>query len=129
MKAAYTPQTAAATMARIDAGVDPWIAYRDFLEDWTYIPAARASLADTIPMTTVDEHRRWIMLLAASIEMLCDRDGLDAPAWIMDPALRVAEPWYLYDGNGRMREWLHETTPAPFASRNIWSGNRLLNRV
>lgn len=116
-------------MARIDAGVDPWIAYRDFLEDWTYIPAARAGLAEAVPSSAVEEHRRWIALLAASIEMLCERDGLDAPGWTIDPALRLAESWYLYDGTGRIRDWLHETTPAPFGSRNIWSGNRLLNRV
>jgi hypothetical protein len=36
---AYDPQTADATIARIAPGVDPWIAYRDFLEDWTYLPA------------------------------------------------------------------------------------------
>jgi hypothetical protein len=29
----YDPQTTVDTMARIAAGVDPWIAFRDFLED------------------------------------------------------------------------------------------------
>ena len=72
MTTAYQAQTTVDTMARIAAGVDPWIAYRDF---------------------------------------------------------RLREPWYLYEGTGRIRAWLRETTPAAFARRNIWSGNRILRRT
>lgn len=129
MKAAYAPQTATATLARIAAGVDPWIAYRDFLEDWTYMPATRAAVAAVRPKVGQPTHRPWAALLAATIEALCERDHLPPPAWTSDPEYRLAEPWYLYDGTGRIRDWLRETTPAPFASRNIWSGDRLLNRV
>jgi hypothetical protein len=45
------------------------------------------------------------------------------------PCFRLDEAWYLYEGTGRIREWLRETTPPEFASRNIWSGNRLLRRT
>jgi hypothetical protein len=117
-------------MARIEAGVDPWIAYRDFVEDWTYIPSARAEIANAAPRRTkVSALLPWAALLAATVEALCERDNLPAPEWIFDPAFHLAEPWYLYDGTGRIRDWLRETTPIEFASRNIWSGNRLLNRV
>ena len=44
MTTPFAPQTTADTMARIAAGVDPWIAYRDFLEDWTYLPDSQADL-------------------------------------------------------------------------------------
>jgi hypothetical protein len=115
-------------MARIAAGVDPWIAYRDFLEDWTYQPVARAHLAAEPPPTR-RAHRRWASLLAATVEALCERDGLPVPPWTQDPAYRLRTPWYLYEGTGRMREWLRETTPRPFAERNIWSGNQLLRRT
>jgi hypothetical protein len=30
---------------------------------------------------------------------------------------------------GRIRDWLRESTPQPFASRNTWSGDRLLRRT
>jgi len=40
----------------------------------------------------------------------------------------LAEPWYLYPGT-RMRAWSEETTPAPFKMRNIFGGDRILDRV
>ena len=129
MTATYTPQTAVMTMARIAAGVDPWIAYRDFLEDWTYLPASRIEMTTAEPRWRVASDRRWAALLAATIEALCDRDNVPAPAWIHDPTYRLATPWYLYEGAGRIKNWMRETTPPPFASRNIWSGNRLLSRI
>lgn len=125
----YLPQTSVDTMARIAAGVDPWIAFRDFLEDWTYLPQSRAELAAQRPPFATEEQRRWAALLAASIEVLCARDGLASPSWTRDPCFRLDEAWYLYEGTGRIRDWLRETTPPEFASRNIWSGNRLLRRT
>ena len=95
MTTPYAPQTTADTMARIAAGVDPWIAYRDFLEDWTYLPESRADLMAREPSFADEEQRRWAALLAASVDALCAR----------------------------------ESTPRPFASRNIWSGDRLLRRT
>jgi hypothetical protein len=129
MTTAYVPQTTVDTMARIAAGVDPWIAYRDFLEDWTYLPESRADLMTREPGFADEEQRRWAALLAASIEALCARDGLIAPAWTHHRDYRLDEPWFLYEGTGRMREWLRESTPHPFASRNIWSGDRILRRT
>lgn len=129
MTIAYVPQTAADTMARIAAGVDPWIAFRDFLEDWTYLPESRIGLAAQPPPFADEEQRRWAALLAATVEELCARDGLVVPAWTRDPVFRLDEAWYLYEGTGRIRAWLRETTPPAFATRNIWSGDRLLRRT
>jgi hypothetical protein len=129
MTTMYQPQTTSDTMARIAAGVDPWIAYRDFLEDWTYIPESRGDLVLAKPEFARSEHRQWASLLAATAEALCVRDGVPVPPWTHDPAFQLEDPWYLYDGTGRMREWLRESTPAPFAARNIWSGDRLLRRT
>jgi len=54
----YVPQTAVETMARIAAGVDPWIAFRwDFLEDWTYLPASRSELAAGRPAFDGEDER------------------------------------------------------------------------
>jgi hypothetical protein len=125
----YLPQTVSDTMARIAAGVDPWIAYRDFLEDWTYLPEARRELGAAAPTFTRSEDRRWASLLAATVDALCTRGSLPVPAWTGDPGYRLEEPWYLYEGTGRIRDWLRESTPMPFATRNIWSGDRLLRRT
>jgi hypothetical protein len=129
MTTAYQPQSTADTMARINAGVDPWIAFRDFLEDWTYLPATRPEMMAPRPPFAGDEERPWAALLAATVEVLCARDGLPTPGWTKEPAFSLAEPWYLYGGQGRIRDWQRETTPPEFAVRNIWSGNRLLRRV
>jgi hypothetical protein len=129
MTIAYLPQTTVDTMARITAGVDPWIAFRDFLEDWTYLPESRCGLAARRPPFANEEERRWAALLAAAIEELCTRDRLVTPAWTREPVFRLDEAWYLYEGTGRIRDWLRETTPLAFSSRNIWSGDRLLRRT
>jgi hypothetical protein len=129
MTTMYQPQTTSDTMARIAAGVDPWIAYRDFLEDWTYIPESRTDLIAVKPAIGRGELHQWASLIAATVEALCLRDGVPVPSWTRDPAFRLTDPWYLYDGTGRIRQWLRESTPAPFAARNIWSGDRLLRRT
>ena len=129
MTTVYRPQTTSATMARIAAGGDPWIAYRDFLEDWTFIPEARSDLVAAKPVVGRGSDLPWASLLAATVEALCRRDGISIPVWTRDPAYRLEEPWYLYEGMGRMRQWLRESTPRPFAERNIWSGDRLLRRT
>ena len=125
----YSPQTTVDTMARIAVGVDPWIAFRDFLEDWTYIPGSRTELAKNCPEFANEDEHRWAALLAAAIEALCAGDGLDPPAWTTDPVFRLDHAWFLYEGTGRIKDWLRETTPPSFASRNIWSGDRLLRRT
>lgn len=125
----YRPQTTVDTMARIAAGIDPWIAVRDFLEDWTYLPEARVELVAERPPFATEDERRWAALLAASVEALCLREGLAVPGWTREPAFRLEEAWYLYEGTGRIRDWLRETTPPAFSSRNIWSGDRLLRRT
>ena len=125
----YVPQTAVETMARIAAGVDPWIAFRDFLEDWTYLPASRSELAAGRPPFDGEDERRWATLMAAAVAALCERDGLIAPGWTREPVFPLDEPWYLFVGTGRIRDWLRETTPPEFSSRNIWSGDRLLRRM
>jgi len=129
MSLSYRPQTVRDTMRRIEAGVDPWIAYRDFLEDWTYIPDARAQLALDEPAVVDLSDLRWAALLAATVEALSERDGLPAPDWTAGERYRLSEPWYVYRGGTRMREWIRESTPPAFAGRNVWSVDRLLRRT
>ena len=109
----YVPQTAVETMARIATGVDPWIAFRDFLEDWTYLPASRSELVAGRPPFDGEDERRWATLMAAAVAALCGRDGLIAPGWTGEPVFRLDEPWYLYEGMGRISQGLAPRDHAP----------------
>jgi hypothetical protein len=55
--------------------------------------------------------------------------GSSLPRGRERPPSALMMPWYLYEETGRIREWLRETTPPAFSSRNIWSGDRLLRRT
>jgi hypothetical protein len=125
----YQPQTVAATMQRIDDGTDPWVALGDFLDDWRRTPATERPGLVASPVPSVsDLNVRWAALLAAAVECLCAQDGLEFPAWTGYPQYRLSEPWFLYPG-WRLRAWQLFETPVAFRVRNIFGGDRILDRV
>ncbi|MBX6773374.1 MAG: hypothetical protein IRY83_16765 [Chloroflexi bacterium] len=125
----YKAQTAAETLRFIAQGGDPWVALGQFLDDWRREkPTQRLDLVREPPRAVPPEHQRWAALLAAAVDWLCMREGLPAPPWVADPAYRLAEPWFLYPG-WRLRAWQLATTPTPFRMRNIFGGDRILERV
>jgi len=128
-KREYRAQTAAETMGLIVDGVDPWLAFDQFLDDWRRTtPAERPRLAMT-PLPAVSaEHARWAALLAAAVDYLCTRDGFPAPVWTRRPEYTLPEPWFLYPG-WRLRAWQLVETPVPFRMRNIFGGDRILARA
>ena len=71
---------------------------------------------------------RWVAFLAAAVEWLCARDRLSFPSWTGNPELRLSEPWFIYPG-WRLRAWQLADTPAAFKARNIFGGDRILDRV
>lgn len=125
----YQPQTAAETIRLIKEGQDPWIAFGQFLDDWRRAePARRPQLTGDPPDHVVEEHLRWAALLAAAVEYLCVHDGLPLPAWTNRVEYHLPEPWFLYPG-WRLRAWQLMDTPTPFRARNIFGGDRILDRV
>jgi hypothetical protein len=125
----YQPQTAAATVRLISDGVDPWLAIGHFLDDWRRTgPADRLRLASEPPAAVTGPDLRWAALLAAAVECLCAQDGLPFPSWTSRPEYRLSEPWFLYAGS-RLRAWQLVDTPAAFKARNIFGGDRILDRV
>ena len=125
----YQPQTAAETVRLIAAGTDPWLAIGQFLDDWRRTEVARRpSLVGEPPTEVSGSSRPWAALLAASVEWLCARDGLPFPPWTSRTEYRLPEPWFLYPG-WRLRAWQLAETPVPFRARNIFGGDRILERV
>ena len=125
----YQPQTAAATLGLISLGTDPWLAVGQFLDDWRRTdPAERPRLVDEAPASATGPDVHWAALLAAAVEWLCAQEGLPFPPWTSRPEYRLSEPWFLYPGL-RLRAWQLADTPVAFRMRNIFGGDRILDRV
>lgn len=125
----WKPVTAADGMRMILGGVDPWLAFGQFLDDWRRTALTRRADLMSEPLPDVPpELTRWAALLAAAVDSLCHQDGLPAPAWTSRPEYRLPEPWFLYPGLS-LRAWQLIETPVPFRMRNIFGGDRILSRV
>lgn len=128
----WVPRTMAETFARIvREPAYPWLSLGDFLDDWRRVPPealpalAQAPIQPSGPELAL---LRWAALCAATVEWLCRLDGLPSPPSTARDEYRLAEPWFLYPGH-LLRPWQLATTPAPFKLRNIFGGDRILDRV
>lgn len=123
-------QTIAETFERIRNGTAPWVAIGDFLDDWKRSAVNdRYELVDTsIASASTLELQRWAAFLAAMVEWLCWQDKLPFPEWTWRQEYVLSEPWFLYNGRN-LRAWQLVTTPAPFKMRNIYGGDRMLERA
>jgi hypothetical protein len=126
----WTPETAESTWHRMAAGVSPWLAVGDFLDDWRRVPCHRhEGLVEAPPrLPEPPADLRWAAFLAGAVEYLLWQDGHPFPGWTKDARLFLDHPWFLYPG-WRLRAWQLATTPAAFKVRNIFGGDRILARV
>jgi hypothetical protein len=128
-----TIQTMARAFQDICAGEDPWTALGNFKNAWyDYARDTRADLVSEppkMPYQDTEHTRHWAAFCAASVEFLCDRYGLACPAWVFDPSYTLATPWYgdaiVNLADAVVLRHRRERTPAPFARRNVFCGNRL----
>lgn len=127
-----TIQTMAWAYQQICAGEDPWTALGNFTNAWYgYAKDIRAFLVSEpliMPEQDTEYTRHWAAFCAASIEFLCDRYGVPCPEWAYDPRYTLSTPWYGDISNftkASVQQKRMETSPAPFARRNVFCGNRL----
>ena len=135
-------QTIAETFDQIIAQPEfPWVAIGDFLDEWrrseredrlALVEGAIASHdTNTQQSGTTDEvlfHQRWAAFCAATVEWLCWQSQLPWPSWTGREEYYLQTPWFLYPGD-LLRPWQLVSTPAPFKMRNIFGGDRFLDRV
>ncbi len=123
-------QTIAETFERILSGTTRWVAIGDFLDDWRRSAVEdRIELAEApIAQASTIEMLRWAAFCASMVEWLCWQDSLPFPTWTDQECYVLQEPWFIYDGY-RLRAWQLVTTPAAFKTRNIYGGDRMLERV
>ena len=127
----YHCQTISQTFERIQQGTTPWVAIGDFLDDWKRSAPENWSALVVEPIANHGgdaDLRRWAAFCAAMVEWMCWKERLPFPSWTARDVYLLPEPWFLYRG-WRLRAWQLATTPAPFKVRNIFGGDRMLDRV
>jgi hypothetical protein len=126
-----TIQTMTWAYQQICAGEDPWTALGNFTNAWyDYAKSIRADLVSEPlikPEQSTEYTRHWGAFCAASVEFLCDRYGIPCPVWVYDPYYTLPGPWYgdINFTTPSVRQRRIDTSPPPFARRNIFCGNRL----
>jgi len=81
------------------------------------------------PKLTGDD--RLDALVGAIAEYLAKQRRLGrVPPWVSNPARRLTSPWFTTESpSDAMREYLSFSSPAEFASRNIFTEERPLRRA
>lgn len=124
-------RTAAQTLGVLAAKREsPWTAVGNFL-DCFY--AARddekgALIAEPPESVSDFDTLRWAAFLAASVDWLAAQYALTAPEWIYRAEYVLPEPWFHYQ-SGPLRLSSLFLSPPPFKARNIFCGDRALDRV
>jgi hypothetical protein len=129
-----TPSRSLETMKwayqQICAGEDPWTGLGSFGHAWYGYAKDKREALVAEPLAKPDEEtedtHRWGAFCAASVEFLCTQYNIPCPHWVYDLSYSLKDPWYPRRADTpAVRERARQTTPAPFARRNIFCGNRL----
>lgn len=129
------PNTLAEAVYRIQAGAPRDAVLTEFVDTFDLAGTARAQY-ETIedePALTQDDRLDALVgaLVGAIADYLAKQRRLGrVPAWVCDPARRLAEPWFRTSSpSDAMREYLTFASPVEFASRNIFTEERPLRRA
>lgn len=126
-------QTFRRSFQEICAGEAPWIPLGKFMHQFfgslSHIRPELVEESIEVPDNCSPEQFRWAVFCAASVEYLCQRYNMVCPEWALSPMYSLEDPWYYALGADlpRVQEKLRQTTPEPFAKRNIFCGDRVFN--
>ena len=125
------PQMLAEAVERIEKGEPQDVMLAEFIDtfDLARTDGDRYASIEWEPKLTGD--RRLDALVGAIAEYLAKQHRLGrVPHWVCDPARRLDHPWFTAaDPSDAMREYLTFSSPAEFASRNIFTEERPLRRA
>jgi hypothetical protein len=123
--------TLAEAVRRIQAGALQDVALAEFVDTFDLAPTddLRYATIEDEPDLTTDE--RLNALVGAMAEYLAKQRKLGrVPQWVGDPARVLRSPWHTCPPeNYAMIEYLTFSSPAEFASRNIFTEERPLRRA
>src|SRR5712671_4301138 len=125
------PNTLAEAVERIQAGSAQDVALAEFVDtfDLAKSDRDRYTSIECEPKLTGDD--RLDALVGAIAEYLAKQRRLGrVPPWVSNPARRLTTPWFTTASpSDAMREYLSFSSPAEFASRNIFTEERPLRRA
>ena len=125
------PQTLAEAVERIEKGEPQDVMLAEFVDtfDLARTDGDRYASIEWEPKLTGD--RQLDALVGAIAEYLAKQRRLGrVPHWVCDPARRLDKPWFTVTSpSDAMREYLTFSSPAEFASRNIFTEERPLRRA
>jgi hypothetical protein len=125
------PNTLAEAVDRIQTGSAREVELAEFVDmfDSAKTDHDRYASIEAEPKLTGDA--RLDALIGAIAEYLAKQRRLGrVPKWVSDPARRLSSPWFTTASpSDAMREYLTFSSPAEFASRNIFTEERPLRRA
>jgi len=125
------PNTLAEAVESIQAGSPRDVVLAEFVDtfDLAKTNEDRYASIEREPELTGD--KRLDALVGAIAEYLAKQRRLGrVPHWVCDPARRLDRPWFTAaNPSDALREYLTFSSPAEFASRNIFTEERPLRRA
>jgi hypothetical protein len=125
------PNTLAEAVRIIQAGSARDAVLAEFVDtfDLAHTDQDRYTSIEEEPKLTGDD--QLDALVGAIAEYLAKQRRLGrVPHWVCDPARRLDKPWFTATSpSAAMREYLTFSSPAEFASRNIFTEERPLRRA
>src|SRR6266568_6531001 len=125
------PTTLAEAVERIQAGSPHDVVLAEFVDTFDLAKTDNEKFASIEREPALTGDARLDALVGAVAEYLAKQRRLgQVPHWVCDPARRLDEPWFTTASpSPAMREYLTFSSPAEFASRNIFTEERPLRRA
>jgi hypothetical protein len=125
------PNTLAEAIESIQAGAAQDVALAEFVDTFDLAKTDQDRYASIEREPSLTGDKRLDALVGAMAEYLAKQRRLGrVPPWVCGPARRLDRPWFTAtDPSDALREYLTFSSPAEFASRNIFTEERPLRRA
>lgn len=87
----------------------------------------KRNMVAEFPFEKVNE-KKYTAYIAAAVEELCFRNGMDIPGWVFDKKYSLKEPFFV-GGLESLKAFLIVESPVPFRRRNIFVSANVLTRA
>jgi hypothetical protein len=125
------PNTLAEAVDSIQAGLPRDLVLAEFVDTFDLARSDQDRYASIASEPKLTGDAKLDALVGAIAEYLAKQRRLGrVPSWVCDPARRLDRPWFTTESpSDAMREYLTFSSPAEFASRNIFTEERPLRRA